>query len=212
MILNQQNYYEILEISEDATLQEIERAYLNAKKTYSSESSALYSMFSKEEAMELHKLIEEAYNTLSNNDLRKAYDSQNVGLSFDDEDLIKESPEIAPNSDLLNKSSDLKMKNGVIPGAYKTDESIEEQIEKLQDCSGSFLQKIRTYKNISLDDVSHFSKISKTNILAIENEDFESLPAKVFVRGFVIQVCKLLNIDSIKFAKEYMSNFDEKRK
>lgn len=211
MTLNGQNYYEILEITEDATLQEIERAYLDAKETYSSSSSALYSMFSKEEALELHKLIEEAYNTLSNNDLRKAYDSENLNLSFDANNeaftlTTSALEQKEPKSDMVT------MANGLIKSPFKVDPSIESKIEKLDDCSGSFLQKIRTYKNISLEDVSKYSKISKTNILAVENEDFQGLPAKVFVRGFVLQIAKLLGLDHNLFTKEYMANFDAKRK
>jgi flagellar biosynthesis protein FlhG len=210
MTFNGQSYYEILEINEDATLQEVERAYLNAKETYSSNSSALYSMFSKEEALELHKLIEEAYNTLSNNSLRQAYDNENINLSFDDDDnddfLEIEEPAVD------HKKDEVKMVGGCIKGQFKEDSTIEDKILSLDDCSGSFLQKIRTYKNIPLEDLSKFSKISKTSILAVENEDFESLPAKVFVRGFVSQIAKLLGLDHSTFTKEYMANFDEKRK
>jgi len=211
MTLNGQNYYEILEITEAATLQEIELAYLTAKETYSSNSSALYSMFSKEEALELHRLIEEAYNTLSNSNLRQAYDNQNLNLSFENSDEAFEVKEKKVSS-ALNSDVGISVVRGCIKGHFKEDSSIEDQIIKLSDCSGSFLQKIRTYKNISLEEVSTFSKISKTNILAVENEDFESLPAKVFVRGFVSQIAKLLGLDHSTFTKEYMVNYDEKRK
>jgi len=211
MTLNGQSYYEILEITEDATLQEIERAYLNAKETYSSNSSALYSMFSKEEAAELHRLIEEAYNTLSQSDLRKAYDNHNLNLSFDHDETAfegkKNSLETAPKP-----NEAVKLVDGLIVSHFKEDPSIEEKIDHLNDCSGSFLQKIRTYKNISLEDISKHSKISKTNILAVENEDFDSLPVRVFVRGFVSQIAKLLGLDHSLFTKEYMAHFDEKRK
>lgn len=212
MTLNGQSYYEILELSEDATLQEVERAYLSAKETYSSNSSALYSMFSKEEALELHRLIEEAYNTLSNANLRTAYDNENFNLSFEDNNEAFENSNKKSKTTTDPESTEtVKMMNGFILSKFKKDTSIEDKIKSLDDCSGSFLQKIRTYKNISLEDLSKFSKISKTNILAVENEDFESLPAKVFVRGFVSQIAKLLGLEHSTFTKEYMANFDEKR-
>jgi len=211
MTLNGQTYYEILEISEDASLQEIERAYLTAKETYSSNSSALYSMFSKEEAAELHQLIEEAYNTLSNAHLRKAYDNESLNICLDQSDSFFDQKE-EPATVVKSQPVQTKLIDGIIISEYKTDPPTESRINKLDDCSGSFLQKIRTYKNISLEDVSKHSKISKTNILAVENEDFISLPAKVFVRGFVSQIAKLLGLDHTAFTKEYMVNFDEKRK
>jgi len=211
MTFNGQSYYEILEITEDATLQEIERAYLDAKETYSSNSSALYSMFSKEEAAELHRLIEEAYNTLSKSDLRQAYDNQNLNLSFDHDETAFKANSAETNVN-TGPTEAVKLIDGLIVSQFKEDPSIEEKIHQLSDCSGSFLQKIRTYKNISLEDISKHSKISKTNILAVENEDFNSLPVRVFVRGFVSQIAKLLGLDHSLFTKEYMANFDEKRK
>jgi curved DNA-binding protein CbpA len=212
MITTRQNYYEILEISEDASLQEVERAYQNAKETYSPDGSALYSMFSREEVMELRRLIEEAYSTLSNKELRQAYDNENVNLSFSSEDSIFQSKETPSKPKNLQQShAVLDTKSGFLKVSYKEDLTLEKKIKDLSDCSGSFIQKIRTYKNISLEDISKFSKISKTNILAIENEDFENLPAKVFIRGFVVQICKLLGFDAVPFSKEYMKIVDAKR-
>lgn len=208
MITNGQNFYEILEINEDATLQEIERAYMEAKETYSPTSAALYSMFSKEEANELHRLIEQAYTTLTNHDLRRDYDTKVIN-SFKESPSNSESPLFINQPDPVEKIS---VQNGLLIKDFSADSSMEEQIEKLPDCSGSFLQKVRKYKNISLDDVSKFSKVSKTGILAVEEEDFANLPARVFIRGFVIQICKLLGIDPIRFSKEYLKSLDESRK
>jgi len=207
MTISGQNFYEILELTEDATLQEIERAYAEAKETYSPTSSALYSMFSRDEAQALHKLIEQAYSTLSNQDLRRGYDekilsSLSTGEPVDNS-LYINSPESTEQVTLVE--GDLIIKD------FAQNATIEEQIESLEDCSGLFLQKVRKYKNISLDEVSKFSKVSKTNILAIEEEDFESLPARVFIRGFVVQVCKLLGIDPVAFSKEYLKSLDEFR-
>ncbi len=68
------NYYEVLEVPPDAVPAEIQRAYQRAKATYSQDNPALYSMFSREEARDLLKLVDEAYSVLGNNQLRRAYD------------------------------------------------------------------------------------------------------------------------------------------
>ncbi len=203
MIMNKQNFYEILQVSQNATLQEIERAYTEAKETYSPTSAALYSMFSQEEAKDLHKLIESAYTTLKDQDLRRDYDAKNIQL---------------PHEKLTNSDSSLSInqpdeaKASFLTKGFNEDAFIENQIKSLDDCSGAFLQKIRKYKNISLDEISSFSKISKTSILAIEEGDFDNLPSRVFVRGFVIQICQLLGINSTVFAKKYLKSLDEFRK
>ncbi|MBK9040786.1 MAG: DnaJ domain-containing protein [Bdellovibrionales bacterium] len=74
--LADQTYYEILEVASDATQQQIHAAYHRARNTYSPESPALYSMFTREEARDLMSLIEEAFSTLSNQTKRKDYDKQ----------------------------------------------------------------------------------------------------------------------------------------
>ncbi len=71
------NYYEILELTERASPQEIRSAYLRAKAAYTKDSPALYSLISREEADSLLDQIEEAYQILSNTERRKEYDEQN---------------------------------------------------------------------------------------------------------------------------------------
>lgn len=206
-MISGQNFYEILEITEDATLQEVQRAYAEAKETYSPTSSALYSMFSREEAQALHKLIEQAYNTLSNHDLRRGYDEQ-ILTAVNNKKIVDNNLYINPPEE---REKEAFVDGDLIIKPFAPDTSIEDQIAALNDCSGVFLQKVRKYKNISLEEVSKFSKVSKTTILAIEGEDFDNLPARVFIRGFVIQICKLLGIDSISFSKEYLKSLDEFR-
>src|ERR1035441_6535333 len=69
-----QNFYEILEVSPGANQEDVYRAFHKAKATYSPNSPAMYSIFSKEEASELIKLIEEAYSVLSDPSRRREYD------------------------------------------------------------------------------------------------------------------------------------------
>lgn len=70
------NYYEVLEVPTDAPQTEIHKAYQRAKSTYSQDNPALYSMFTRDEARDLLKMIEEAYAVLGNHALRKSYDDR----------------------------------------------------------------------------------------------------------------------------------------
>ncbi|MBX9766448.1 MAG: DnaJ domain-containing protein, partial [Bdellovibrionales bacterium] len=69
-----QTYYEVLEVSPSASREEIMKAYQKAKGAYSPNSPALYSVFSKEEADQLLKIIDEAYSVLVNQEKRREYD------------------------------------------------------------------------------------------------------------------------------------------
>ena len=50
---------------------------------------------------------------------------------------------------------------------------------------GKFLQQERERKNITLEAVSQVTRISVKNLEAIENDDFISLPAPIFIRSFL---------------------------
>lgn len=50
---------------------------------------------------------------------------------------------------------------------------------------GRYLQAIRLEKKISLEKISAQTRIGLANLLLIEQEDIEGLPAEVFVKGFL---------------------------
>ena len=203
------NYYELLEITPEASQQEIDSAYKAAKKTYSTSNMALYSIFSEEEAVELNKMIEEAYTILSNPKLKNQYDSSVEVQESQTLDHNSVQQELKIKANTPNKTV---LKDGVLIKGYDHDSEFEEKIILLEDCSGHFLRKTRQYKNISIEEVSTFSKISKVNILALEEEDLENLPARVFIRGFALQISRLLGLDDKKFTDGYMKIIDEKSK
>jgi DnaJ-class molecular chaperone len=68
------NFYELLNVNENASLQEIERAYELCKITYQTGSIAYYSILSEEERKDVLNRIDIAFETLKNTKKRKAYD------------------------------------------------------------------------------------------------------------------------------------------
>lgn len=72
---NGKTYYELLDISADASGVELDDAYKRAKATYGVDSVALYSLYSREEKDSLLEEIEEAYETLCNKSKKEAYDA-----------------------------------------------------------------------------------------------------------------------------------------
>jgi len=69
------NFYEILEISIDASPFKIKRAYKNALEVYGKESLLTYSLFSEEERIDILRRIGDAYHTLIDKTKRAAYDA-----------------------------------------------------------------------------------------------------------------------------------------
>ena len=222
-----QTYYSLLEIPNDAAQHEVTEAYRRAKATYSPDSPALYTMFSPEEAAELLKLIEEAYITLSNRISRNKYDEQ---LSGSSNSVSKEEyPDFSldnhntATSDTNKKSTSHMDRANInnsplqqvkeVPdgfaktkfGIYEINDEIETKIQSNEiSFDGSFLQEVRQYKSINLEQMSLETKISRPYLVAIESNEYEALPARVFVRGFIIQICKILNLDGKKISASYL--------
>ena len=72
--IEDQTYYEILEINPSATPKEIQRAYDRARETFHADSLAVYSLFSEKEVRTIQSRIEEAYRVLIDEGLREGYD------------------------------------------------------------------------------------------------------------------------------------------
>ena len=58
---------------------------------------------------------------------------------------------------------------------------------------------MRKYKKVKLEDFSQQTCISIRYLYAIENNNYNALPAAVFVRGYIHQYCKTLNLDPFYF-------------
>ena len=61
--------------------------------------------------------------------------------------------------------------------------------------AGQLLQEGRVKAGLSIDQVSISTKIKKTFIDCLERDDFENLPASVYVNAYARSLCSLYNID-----------------
>ena len=70
---------------------------------------------------------------------------------------------------------------------------------------GRYLQDIRLEKKISLEQVSQQTRISLGNLLLIEQEDHERLPAEVYVKGFLRSYAKAIGAGGDEVIRRYKS-------
>jgi len=225
-----QNYYEILELTPSASTADVYAAYQRARATYSPSSPALYSMFSTEEAQELLRLIEEAYQTLSNQSRRRDYDVK-IGVSKMTQ-LKPRTPHPTPastatgtsnSSSATTRPSDswvgpvrvLHAPREDLPAGhartkfstYKVDSEIEREIQSVEEVDGAFLQRVRLYRGVTLEQLSDEIRVIKTTIVALEANDLKALPVAVFTRGFVVQIARALGLNERKISDAYMKFF-----
>lgn len=209
------NYYEILEVPEDSSPEEIHRGYMRSKTAYSTDSLALYSLMSPEECNAVLNLIEEAYSILSDSNKRRQYDSAR-GFNTNSGNRVFTREAATGYGDLnehtlktnTTTTSERSMTKIVAQNRfsldYKMDSAFEKEIEQTTEFPGDFLRKVREYKGVELGRMADMTKISKTYIRYIEDEAFEKLPASVYVRGFVYQYAKSLKLNPELVANSFL--------
>jgi len=196
------SYYEILEVDCHCDQNQIMSAYQRIKNTYSVDNPAVYTVFTEKETRELSLMIEEAYSVLSNKTLRSLYDKKIAKGNSSLKDLSFENLK----AQSLIPIPETKIKPTAKKLDFKIDPNIEEEIKACQVWDGKQLKKIREYKGFTVEQVSETTKISAFYISAIEKMNLKELPALVFVRGYVLQIVRVLSLPNEKQAVDsYMA-------
>lgn len=211
--------YEILDLSPDSTMEEIETAYRIAKNTYGSNSAALYSMYDNKENTDILRQIEEAYSILSSSEKRKEYD-RHEGLLAENlanpSKAFKEGRASEIGQDEAKYRSTSIKSNAKVSSydahkkynlSYTIDPDFEKKIEEAETFNGELLRKIREYKGIDLPRMAELTKVSKSKLINIEMENFSELPARAYTRGYIYQYAKCLKLPTDKVIKTYMERF-----
>lgn len=199
-----QSHYDVLEVTSDSTPQQIREAYLRLKSAYGKDSLALYSLISREELESTLKKVEEAYLVLSNPVKRQEYD-RNHGAPSPVHDPKIVSIDRTPPMEISSTSDDLFS----IPSTdfSPNEKLIEEEILNETEWRGPFIKKIREYRNLSIEEMAEHTKVSRGYLRAIEDDIYDKLPATVFLRGFLIQIAKKLNLPQDKLTSSYIARY-----
>lgn len=316
-----QTLYDVLEVSPDASPNEIRAAYLRAKSAFNKDSLALYSLMDDSDTEELIRQIEDAFSVLSSIEKRRDYDrchgllsmhaepgsgfgggrvtsiARDLGhsdkvISIDrvppmedtsgEPDLL-----VAPRTDFSSESgSSLEsfqrrqagtglssqinspmFSNPTGPGPSSTsgysngpnkslgqsaqgtfqgnsnqtqnrpspptsllrsqirpamnvglptfdplvDDTIRQLVEHEKDWKGGLIRQIRELRKVSIEELSEGTKISKSYLLAIEEENMGKLPAPVYLRGFLVQIARTLKIPHEPLVSEYITRYQTSR-
>ena len=87
---------------------------------------------------------------------------------------------------------------------FSPDQTMELKIEQTTEFTGAFLRQVREYKNVSMDRLVEMTRISRTYLEAIENDNLAKLPADVYTRGFVSQYAKVIKLNPDLVATSYL--------
>jgi hypothetical protein len=71
--------------------------------------------------------------------------------------------------------------------------------------NGQVLRKLREARGLSVDELAELTKIRRPYLQAIEEQDLENLPARVYLRGFLTQIARALRVDKARLAEGYVA-------
>jgi DnaJ-class molecular chaperone len=222
MDAEKKNYYEVLDIETNANPQQIENAYIRSRNAYSGDSVALYSLMTKDECDAILGQIEEAYSVLGFPEKRREYDrvrgfnlggvvQRNMDQVHTVHSIENRSKDVIQYEDFGSNLHEAKVSKITAQKKFglefNEDTVMDRKIRECSDFSGSFLKEVREYKNVTIERMAEMTRISKTHINALENEDVSKLPADVYVRGYVYQYAKVLKLNPDQVATSYLLHF-----
>jgi DnaJ-domain-containing protein 1 len=167
------NYYDLLEVQSNATLQEIHNAYTRARNAYSGDSAALYSLMSQNECEEILNQIEEAYSILGVADKRLAYDKvkgfnqSNTPQGFQDQVMSR--PDYMPNNSLGDLISETQNDTNSQDSFQTSTASFEAKQEELKE-EYKYNQEHTNKSQVTVSKVQAFKKFGLDYEI---NPDFE---------------------------------------
>ena len=95
-------------------------------------------------------------------------------------------------------------------------EKIQEPVTNEVENTGNYLRTLRMSKGLSIKDVTEATRISATNLNAIEDENFSVLPANTFTRGLLNIYADFLGANKeavvTKFMEEREGSSSQKRR
>jgi len=191
------SYYEILELSRQATPDDLEAAYQRMRAMYGAEGLAAYSLFTAEERAAMLAQIEEAYQVLSDDYRRREYD-----------ELLREQrppapPDTGPQPSLPFEETSAPILAPVpTPPAPAPEPQETPAPEPPREITGESLRRHREALGLSLDRIWERTRIRKGLIQAIEEENRALLPAAVFLKGMLLAYARALNLPAPEMAAQ----------
>jgi flagellar biosynthesis protein FlhG len=173
-------HHDLLEVDRGATDEEIRRAYRRVREVYAEQALCCYGLFSAEELKAIRARLEEAFDVLLDRARRRPYE-----LS-----VFPPEPEPVPEE--------------ALPDARDHDLPPAPSITPDTEFDGSLLRAVRESRGLDLRQISKRTRISLNYLEAIEDDDFGALPALVYVRGFVTELAKCLDLDPVRVAHTYV--------
>lgn len=209
--LSDQNHYQVLEVSYEASADEIQSAYEVARDIYSHDALVSGSILSEHERRRTFDRIAEAYHTLIAEESRRLYDKR-LGLTESSNRRLREPVSMhEPVEELVGGSRELDEVPEVNPAPPRFESrKCPIQLKPSEQASGKFLRKAREAMGLELSTISEETKIGRSVLESIESERLDRLPAPVYLRNFTRQMAKCLGLDEERVSTSYLDRIRQR--
>ncbi|MFH1080806.1 MAG: helix-turn-helix domain-containing protein [Pseudomonadota bacterium] len=202
-LFKKQNYYERLEIEPSASPFEICQAYRRTLQIYGDESMASYSFFSETERKNILALLDEAFSTLVNEQVRGEYDQQLIRTG----DLKEECCYRKVMREPVPIFAQLQTESMPLPIEARPDLSGNPNLKNIlaqETLAGRDLQQIRMELGLSLEQIAARIKVRTIFLRHIEEDQFDRLPSRFHLKSFLTQYVQCLQIDTASVVERYL--------
>lgn len=84
-------------------------------------------------------------------------------------------------------------------------EELSAEFNGASEVNGQLIRELREARGLTVDDVAKKTHIQRKFLVAIEEMDFAELPRRVYLRGFLTQIARVLRVDKKTLATGYMT-------
>jgi len=207
----EQNFYELLGIEFDVSSFEVSRAYKENYQLYHEDSLVSYSLFSREEREKILARLDEAYATLIDEKKRSGYDQSLIecgilkeGMKSQDGrktiGLLSDS-KVSTNNTILAIRNELK--------AMVSSNPVIQEILTHDALWGKDLKRIRDELGVSLEIIREMTKVRMTFLRAIEEDEYEKAPSRMFLKSYVKVYAQSIGLDGDFVASRYLNKISD---
>jgi len=211
--LSERSHYDVLELDVGASDDDIRRGYKRMREMFSPDSLVGYSLVDEDASVVRTERIQLAYDTLIDAKTRREYDISTPRAPAPrprPTPVTAQEPDTEPGSLDLTEYPEPTSTEGSEsskpppPPTPTPTPAPELEITPETRFDGPLLRQVRESRGIELSDITARTKIGTPYLVAIEEEDFDSLPALVYTRGFVGEVAKFLGLDPKQVVESYI--------
>jgi flagellar biosynthesis protein FlhG len=204
-----QSLYEVLETDPGASDEEIRRAYKRAREMYGSDSMVTCGLFTPERLALVVQRIEEAYDILLDPDRRRQHDLKLFPDGIPARSTPTPATGVAPPP--ARPPSPSLASNGTREETPLRVELPQPEVTPDTEFGGDLLRRIREARGIDLMEISQRTKVGIGHLRAIEEERWTTMPALVYLRGFLVEYARFLRLDVTQVTRTFLARYHKAR-